>query len=649
MKNPKGLSLVKLSVMVKRIVLLPALLLLLVSCASSDKRFDLKVLYVGGTPEFEPITHKDVAEEEFKASVAVRMKSFEDFLNGYFTSVTVIHADNYTQNISEDYDVTVMDGVPKPIVPRYTDGRTSLPAGYLTEDFDRPMLTIGVVSYDIGRRIGTKNDWYCLCLEADAHGWREEHPIFHKPFAVEMTVVNKPTPESYNFFPNAFDGGVPDEMPMWRVQEKDSDMDSRIGLVAHPGGYEDSPECEVISSGVCSKSPKAVAIARHGNFFHWGFAASPANLTEEAKPVLANAIVYISKFAGQTPIARKYNDRVITRDHTEELKGFLSRGPYEIELKRGKAASESLLKKQEEAKKKKESGEQLSEEENYALTYKPRPPRPYEQYVKGIAGKLYESFGADIAAYEKYFDDNHDYFYWEDDGSYTLKIDEDVKSLGIANNNKRVLDAAIKLLETGKEVEKGKRILSRYTLEDFPTPTEWREWYEKYKDKLFFTESGGWVFLINSREPGLNNYKARELRAGVGASSVVAGETSNDDPVAVAAGVSVLQDGNRVLNIKLKVHPGYHVYDRVSQSDAFTAFAVNVTFPQGYSPVGELKRAPGSYYNEKGTTVYRDEAVFSQEFTGSGEGTITYKVEYQCCDPNICFMPQEKELTIAVK
>lgn len=36
-------------------------------------------------------------------------------------------------------------------------------------------------------------------------------------------------------------------------------------------GFEDSPEAEVISSGVCAKSLDAVAIGRHGNFFHWGF------------------------------------------------------------------------------------------------------------------------------------------------------------------------------------------------------------------------------------------------------------------------------------------------------------------------------------------------------------------------------------------
>lgn len=39
---------------------------------------------------------------------------------------------------------------------------------YLPEDFDRPAVMLVEMGETLGRRIGLKTDWYCLCLEADA-------------------------------------------------------------------------------------------------------------------------------------------------------------------------------------------------------------------------------------------------------------------------------------------------------------------------------------------------------------------------------------------------------------------------------------------------------------------------------------------------
>lgn len=42
-----------------------------------------------------------------------------------------------------------------------------------------------------------------------------------------------------------------------------------------------------------------MAIGRHGNFLHWGFAALSDDMTDEARDVFANAVVYIAGFAGK--------------------------------------------------------------------------------------------------------------------------------------------------------------------------------------------------------------------------------------------------------------------------------------------------------------------------------------------------------------
>ena len=60
-------------------------------------------------------------------------------------------------------------------------------------------------------------------------------------------------------------------------------------------------------------------------------------------------------------------------------------------------------------------------------------------------------------------------------------------------------------------MDKAKRVLTRYTLCRFATPQEWRDWYETNKDRIFFTESGGWFFMVNTRDlsvPG-NDYRMR--------------------------------------------------------------------------------------------------------------------------------------------
>ena len=78
-----------------------------------------------------------------------------------------------------------------------------------------------------------------------------------------------------------------------------------------------------LRKSVCAKTLDAVAIGRHGNFLRWGFSASPKYMTEEAKTVFTNAVVYISQFAGQAPIARKFNDRIATRDYLKEKNTFV--------------------------------------------------------------------------------------------------------------------------------------------------------------------------------------------------------------------------------------------------------------------------------------------------------------------------------------
>ena len=626
------------------------------------RKSNLNVLYVGGSSDIDNMSGRPDSVV-LAQSVAKRMASFEKMLKRYFRRVTVVNAKDYRPELSDNYDVTVMDGRPEPIVPgimeRDASGRLTRyeKPGYLPQDFSRPMLMIADASEEIGRRIGLKTDWYCLCLDADAHHIRMGHPIFQGPFPVKMTMVKKPTPEGMLTLPY-IDGSVaPDSLPMWRVQKEGyiSKRGTRVGMVSRPGGFEDSPEAEVISGGVSAKTWDAVAIGRHGNFLHWGFAASPDDMTEEARDVFANAIVYIAGFAGQTPIARKYNDRITTR-HDIALRAYLAtRRAYAQNVEAMKKHVAMMEELKQKAIEKQTRGEELEQMEEIALNYKPKPQKSYKEQLQEYFPALYKLFGTDEEAYADYFHDNAPYFYPQE---YDFVIDEDVRSLGIPNNDIRLLDKAIGMWEAGERVAKARRILTRYTLCRFATPAEWRAWFEANKSRLFFTEGGGWVFLVNTRDknvPG-NDYSVLQADAGteaVSSGSALAGTalsetaaTDDRNPVVVSADIEHLSGGRRQIVVKIKIHPGYHIYARVAKSDPFIATEVKIDLPEGIEPVGELQRPAGRVYNQAGTMVYEKEAVFRQEITGEAEADLVCHVCYQCCDDTICMTPTEKKIVL---
>lgn len=388
-----------------------------------------------------------------------------------------------------------------------------------------------------------------------------------------------------------------------------------------------------------------MAIGRHANFLHWGFAASPAYLTEEAKAVLANAIVYISRFNGQGIIARKYNESITTRESVNEFKYISTQKAYEENMNMIDSANELMKGLSEKAKAKQAKGEELTETEKMYIQFQPMTKRSREELLPIWLPEFYKMFGTDEEAYGRYFDENKDYFYGGE-GVHSLVLDTDVKSVGIPNNDLRLIDAAISMLESGKDVAKGRRILARYTLADFPTAAEWRAWYEKNKKNMFFSEAGGWVFLINSREPGVNDYKGWEIRRKQ--QSLQPEATIDNNPVTIAVSKETLQSGEQMVFVKVRIHPRYHIYAKVGKGSPFIPAKIDIQLPDGYVKTGDMVFPPFILFNQNGTTMYENEVVFRQPISGRGQGTITCKFSYQCCNDQICFPPKEQTFSIDV-
>ncbi|MFR5703279.1 MAG: hypothetical protein ACLUD0_16335 [Eubacterium ramulus] len=131
---------------------------------------------------------------------------------------------------------------------------------------------------------------------------------------------------------------------------------------------------------------------------------------------------------------------------------------------------------------------------------------------------MFEKFGDNEQAYKDYFDDNRDYFYGGDKVIYWM-VDEDAKKLvGFPTMGyPGLLDKAIGCWERGEEADKAKRVLSPVTdaVSFRHTRQEWR-WIgtKPIKDRIFFTESGGWFFAVNTRDlsvPG-NDCSTRDKR-----------------------------------------------------------------------------------------------------------------------------------------
>ena len=622
----------------------------------NDGKAQMSVLYVGGQPNIETMGTR-VSPEAVAASVTERMASFEKFLNEKFSAVTVVKADDYKPEMSDAVDVTIFDGKPPVLEPGHSgydfDGEmVSIPAKRLPWDFDRAAITIASMGEAVAVPIGSKNDWYCLCLDADAHHWVEDHPIFHGPFPVTLTTVMKPTPEDAKHYDYFYDSPLPDSTLMWRVQ-KNGYLDTPnalVGMVARPWGYVEANDSEYISSGVCAKTIDAVAIGRHGNFFHWGFAADPNGLTEEGRQVFANAIVYMAAFNGTKMLVRKVNERISTREYVKEEKYLATMEPYEERVGWTLEANEEGVKKQAEVRKKKARGEALSREDEYYLNFKPETPMTLDEYLIRYESEAYEVLGADLSKYNAYYDENLPYFYGGK-GSYTLPIDEDCKAWGIDNHDTALLDKAISCLEKGEDVERAQRILERYTMCSFTSPKEWRAWFDKYRSKMFFTEAGGWVFLINgpSGLPG-NDYRVRQEKAKAAEEAAmqqisIMDTPTYDNPVCTAA---LWNKDKKQIELSFSLYKGFHVYRTVGTRDPYIPLSVEASAPR-FMVVEEPVFPHAHAYGSAGTMVYDDDFTVIVPVGGRSEGPVTIKVGWQSCDDKMCTPPQTREFKVMAR
>ncbi|MCF7568283.1 hypothetical protein L3X37_07890 [Sabulilitoribacter arenilitoris] len=487
----------------KSVILITLTITITVPSFGQDKKSDLKILYVGANPD-KPLSEREkryALNPERKLELQKRRATdFNNFLKQYFQFVTVIYGDEYTETMSADFDVTIIDTYLKHYGGGYERDSTGQVTGYkprkyLTENFDYATIMIGEPSAFIGEGRQLKIDHLCLCLDAHAHSMKTEHVIFNKPFKVDISYEERETPGSFKARYSGRNLGK--KMKMWRIQTEGY-LDGKgfpIGLVSTGYGFENGIDAEWISGGVNSKGVIATALGRHANFFHWGFAAAPEYMTSSAKLAFINAIHYIAQFKGEQQITRKIKMMPLRQYEREQQWTVSDRGSEAWLHYVNKDTLRQRLNK-EKAQKKQKAGEKLNELEKIHLQM-PIRKETREWTIRHEPDKRKEAFGKDWVKYENFYKENMGYLYPVTyKHYYKTDVDKDAKALGIPNNDIKLLDTAVNMLLKGDRVDMAKRLLIRYTGESFESVNDWEKWLKKNRSRLYFSEGDGYKYIV---------------------------------------------------------------------------------------------------------------------------------------------------------
>lgn len=482
----------------------------MITTHAQQRRSPLKVLFVGYDPSKPMPQAKQrypggMSKEMFEKQYPMRMPAFSALLRKYFAEVKTMDCRDWKPVDADPYDVVIFDFnttiLENAEEKKDADGKTKYIAErYLPDNFSKPVVFIATTAARMGERLGLKLDWLCHCLNSDAHHLNTQHAIFKGPLERVMpTLVMKETPEGIYHYTSG--DTIPKEIPMWRVNIPEAfNGETPIGLVSRGDRFTEGPDAEVISSGVCTKDVGAVALGRHGNFFLWGFGSSPAEMTEEAKKVFVNVVAYMKQFDGRMPITRKYNERMATTGMIKETVGRVSKEGYDEHVKMINEFNESNAKEKKRIEDKKSAGQALTLSEEESLKYLgfPQPAGSYEEYLKKNMAKYADRFGTNAAAYQQFMKNNMDYLYCDPNAFYDYSVDEDVQKIGVSNHSIKLLDACIDMMKRNDQPDLALRVLKRYTGENFTTAKEWSKWLTGNRKKLFFSETGGYRFIINT-------------------------------------------------------------------------------------------------------------------------------------------------------
>ncbi len=226
------------------------------------------------------------------------------------------------------------------------------------------------------------------------------------------------------------------------------------GIVSDGHGFEDSPDCERISGGVNSKGPYAVAIGRQANLLQWGFYAAPDRMTDSARKVFLNAIVYMKQFDGMRPLVKK---EARSRDWYVQYVASARKLP----------------------------------------TMEAKYRDSYGKYLRSrFPAEVIEKFGLDATALEQWRKANVEYVF--SPKRYQMAIDTDLQKLRLSNRKPEFLDWVVKRLTEDPEDALALRLAGRYLGKNGSDAKTAVAWIGKNRKRLFFSDQGGYRWYVDT-------------------------------------------------------------------------------------------------------------------------------------------------------
>jgi hypothetical protein len=379
-----------------------------------------------------------------------REQKFGQFLARYFAKVDPVNLEQLTPEIAAKYDVVIADWERRYAHGDFQDHKK--PKVRLPEGFSKPVIMIGLVageiqrhtkiSYALGYGAGTE-------LQNEAYGLRKDHPIFMGPLEPKLELALVDTPEEYRKSLDGKDLGA--QLETWKVQAGRVPKDIDWGFVAPPWGFEDSPDAEIVALGAGTRKPKAIALARHGNFFLWGFDGDPAQMTEAGRKVFINAICWMKKFDGRRPLAGlAMSSRELVFHYIEWLRD--------------------------------------ARDEDSLVAAKRRFPDDVREKTRTDPDKL-----------EAYYKQNYELLCPAGGDSGGFRADADLEELGKFSNRKlEFWDAVLARLQKDEKDALALRLANRYVGGRPPKDAaELKSWVAENRKWLFFTDVGGFRWVVD--------------------------------------------------------------------------------------------------------------------------------------------------------
>jgi hypothetical protein len=272
-----------------------------------------------------------------------------------------------------------------------------------------------------------------------AHAELLDHEVYQKPFKVEPDFEQRDTPANYRDR-HLGDDKLPDKMKVWRVQNTGKTSGS---VVARSYGFTDSPDAEVLALGFNhGKEYGAVGVGRHGNFLQWGYSAPPSKMTDAGKKFFVNCVCYIKRFDGKAPLVR-------------------TRSSHRLDALRLAALINRIKDK--------------------------------EFFSGSFSSDLMEKYQGDPNGLVQYYKTDFELIYRDK----VYRIDSELKLLGLdSNRSVDTLERLVGLLRDQTHADTARGLLARYTNESFASAEQWQQWLTANRDRIFFSDVGGYKFFV---------------------------------------------------------------------------------------------------------------------------------------------------------